>query len=387
MASAPPLFIVGRFPPPLDGQTLATERLASLLAGPYTVHALNTSAPEGAHVAAEVRFRPRRVVHYLGGLRGLRRALRAHPEAPVLWASVSSEPLGHARDLLATLPAFAPGQAVFAVVHRATFDGLFRHGATAATAPRLLRRLRGVVFLDETLAERCAPWIPAERRFVVPNTVDAAVVPPEAALARKLARGRRPLRLLFLSNMMPEKGYADVLEAARRLHHQGFRFHLDLAGRWVREADAEAFKHYVAAHGLEEVVTHHGALTERAAIQARHLAADAFLLPTYHPTEAQPLALIEAMGAATPLIVTRHGGIPQMVTGGAEARFVPPHDPEAIAAAVRELADPALWQARAQAARTRFETTFSPAAVRARWVTMLTQAGFPPAPGAEQAPV
>src|SRR5690606_16240357 len=106
---------------------------------------------------------------------------------------------------------------VFAVVHRGNFDRVFRSPATALTARRLARRLRGFVFLNEQLAGACAPWIPPARRFVIPNTIDASVYCTDAEVEAKQAdRRRRPaLRLLFLSNMIASKGYLDVLHAVR----------------------------------------------------------------------------------------------------------------------------------------------------------------------------
>lgn len=53
-----PLYIIGRFPPPYDGQTILTRRLETLLESKYDVHCVSTSAPEGDEVAAEVKFRP-----------------------------------------------------------------------------------------------------------------------------------------------------------------------------------------------------------------------------------------------------------------------------------------------------------------------------------------
>ena len=41
--------LIGRFPPPVDGQTLATQRLAELLAPRHTVQRFDT-AVDTAHV-------------------------------------------------------------------------------------------------------------------------------------------------------------------------------------------------------------------------------------------------------------------------------------------------------------------------------------------------
>ena len=154
--------VVGRFPPPLDGQTLATARLAELVGEARPVVTVSTSAPEGDQlVSTEARWSWRRAAHYLGTGRRLRRELAAAPDAPVLWASISPHPLGHARDVLTTLPAFGPTRPVVAVVHRAYFDRMFA-GVTAATARRVVGRCAAVVFLTEGLAE--IPATPPEVR-------------------------------------------------------------------------------------------------------------------------------------------------------------------------------------------------------------------------------
>ena len=367
-----PLHIVGRFPPPIDGQTMATRRLAELLADAYAVRRLSTSTP-AAHVEAEVRFRLAKVRRYVRQRRELRDALAEAPAAPVLWASISPAPLGHLRDVLTVAPAFQPGQPVYAVVHRGNFDAVFRRPLTAATARRLVRRVRRFVFLTEQLSEACAPWIPTEQRTVIPNTIDAAVRCTDAEVAaRRAAREeRQAFRLLFLSNMIAEKGYRDVLDAVARLHAEGLAVRADFAGGWTADADRHAFEAFVREQGLEDVVTHHGPVTDRDRIKQLYLAADAFALPTYYPTEAQPLVILEALNAGTPVLATRHAGIPEMVREGAEALFVPPRDPAALAAAVRRLADDATWHRFSEAARRRFETDFSPEAVREKWLALL----------------
>jgi glycosyltransferase involved in cell wall biosynthesis len=68
-------------------------------------------------------------------------------------------------------------------------------------------------------------------------------------------------------------------------------------------------------------------------------AADLAVLPSRW--EGSPLAAHEALAAGVPLIATAVGGVPLLVGNG--ARLVPPNDPAALAAALRELLDnPAL---------------------------------------------
>ena len=370
------LLILGRFPPPIDGQAVATRRLADLLAPCGPVHRVDLSAGEAERVQADVRLRPERVRHYLRLRKRTRAACRSAPEAAVLWTSVSPTPLGHLRDLLTVLPAFRPRQRVYAVVHWGRFDELFTSPLTRLTALRfLVPRVDGFVFLSEGLSERCAPWIPAAKRLVIPNTIDDAVrCTPEEVEAKQRARtARQRLRLLFFSNMIREKGYLDVLDAVRLLHRRGVAVEAHFAGGWTSGADRAAFERRVAAGRLADVVAHYGAVRDRAKAKRLYLDADVFLLPTYYPTEAQPLSILEALNAGTPVVAADHAGIPELVRHGREGLLVPPRDGAAIARAVLELTDVRRWLDLSRNARRRFEAGFSPGAVQRRWAALLQE--------------
>lgn len=83
-----------------------------------------------------------------------------------------------------------------------------------------------------------------------------------------------------------------------------------------------------------------------------------FVLASHY--EGLPLSILEAMRGGLPVIASRVGGIPELVVDGVNGRLVPPDDPEALAAAMTELADdPTLRQRMGQASRERFETRFS----------------------------
>ncbi len=361
----PPVVVLGRFPPPADGQTLATERCASFLDDAFAVRRLDTQAPGADPLTAHPRFDLGRTLHYVGLRRRLAASLRETPTAPVLWHAVSPARWGHLRDVIATAPAFAPGQPVVAVFHRAGFEDLLGSSLTARTARRLVRRMSAVVFHSRALADRCAGVVPEAKVRLVPNTVRDAVVPSADAVAARRASGPgTPLRVLFLSNLLPEKGYADVLEAVGRLDAQGVAVRATFAGRWPDDATRAAFQARAAHLGVAVDVV--GAVTEAAEVGRLHLAADVFVLPTTHPTETQPIAILEALAAGTPVVSVDRPIVRDMVNGGASA-LVRSHDPAALADAIGRLARPEAWQAASVAARARFDAAFSPAVVGAQW--------------------
>jgi glycosyltransferase involved in cell wall biosynthesis len=68
---------------------------------------------------------------------------------------------------------------------------------------------------------------------------------------------------------------------------------------------------------------------------------DAFLLPSV--TEGTPVSAIEALASGTPVVATRVGGVPDVVTDGTDGFLVEPGDTEAAAERLAELAsDPEL---------------------------------------------
>ncbi len=87
-------------------------------------------------------------------------------------------------------------------------------------------------------------------------------------------------------------------------------------------------------------------------------ALDIFVLPSH--SEGVSLALLEAMAAGLPVIATRVGGLPEVVTDGDNGLLIPAKDPEALSQALeRLLADPALAKKLGENARRDVENNYS----------------------------
>jgi glycosyltransferase involved in cell wall biosynthesis len=87
-------------------------------------------------------------------------------------------------------------------------------------------------------------------------------------------------------------------------------------------------------------------------------ALDVFVLSSRY--EGLPISLLEAMAAEVACVVTRVGGIPEVISDGVDGRLVPPADPAALSGALTDvLSDAGKREALAQAGRQRVLAAFS----------------------------
>ena len=239
------------------------------------------------------------------------------------------------------------------------------HGRNWATgsrrrglAYRALRRLgMRVVAVSRDLAGFLAAGLPLplEAISVVHNGIPLAAPLPAAAHAAARAATRRSLGipvdaplLLAVGNLYPVKDHATLLRAAATLPGVS----VAIAGRGEEE---EKLRALAAELGLGARLHLLGLRDDVADL---HRAADLFVQPSR--SEGLPLAILEAMGAGLPVVATRVGGIHEAVIDGRTGRLVPPADPAALAAALRELLDaPERRAAFGRAGTARAEQEFS----------------------------
>jgi len=285
------------------------------------------------------------------------------------YATMSTSSVGFIRDYLTVGFAKLLGRRTILHLHGGGFEGFY-----TTQKPWLQRLIRAnlkrtdtIVVLGELLKEQfyCAGEFVNPKLVVVPNGLTLGVDEP-AAESQTLGDGKR-VELLYLSSLMPSKGFFDVLQAMVFLEEQTpDRYHLNLCGSFVDaktetavEVHDEATLHaYIAKHELGECVTYHGQVLGEAK-DKQFAQANVFLLPTSYPWEGQPLSIIEALAYSVPVISCRHKGIPELVEDGKTGLFVKPEAPESIADAVLEMtSSPEVYTRMSAAARAHYEAHF-----------------------------
>jgi glycosyltransferase involved in cell wall biosynthesis len=231
-----------------------------------------------------------------------------------------------------------------------------------------LARAALVIALSEQWRERLQAIAPAARIEVLPNGVTL----PDLQSPQ---RPRTPA-LLFVGDLIRAKGLYDLLHAFGRVAARFPDLELICAGG----APPAEMTRLVAQLGLKGRVSCPGWLGPQR-LRAELGRATMFALPSY--AEGMPMALLEAMSWALPVVATPVGGVPQVVEDGVNGLLVAPGDVDGLAAALgRLLSEAALRESLGAAARRTIETRFSLATTLERLGDLYRRFGLEPRPPA-----
>lgn len=194
------------------------------------------------------------------------------------------------------------------------------------------------------------------RARVIHNGMDVARIAgqAEAPLPPDAGTGAGPL-VGMVGNLDWRKNPALLVEATPAIRAAIPEVRIALIGAFP-DADSEArVRARIAALGLAETVVVTGFLPNPFPLVRR---LDVLVHPALR--DPFPLALLEGMALARPIVASAVGGIPEMLVDGKSGLLVPPGDAPALAAAVVALLrDDARRHALGTAAFTRLETEFT----------------------------
>ncbi|MBE15190.1 MAG: hypothetical protein CL867_03005 [Cytophagaceae bacterium] len=234
-----------------------------------------------------------------------------------------------------------PGQSFFGVAKYSLFillGSLFKkelvihvHGNHLGTAYKKLsgwkkryfkllvsKMTKGIV-LSKSLRPNLSPFLAEAQIFELPNFA-------QAYLSQQLRPPvKDQLQLVYLSNLMEEKGILVLLEALQMLENENVPYKARIAGnidadnREMVQAALSKLTHtqYIGVvHGLEKKELLNWG--------------NAFVLPTFYTMEGQPIAILEAMATQNAIVTTAHAGIPDIIKDKEHGYFVAKKDAHSL---------------------------------------------------------
>jgi glycosyltransferase involved in cell wall biosynthesis len=232
-------------------------------------------------------------------------------------------------------------------------------------ATRVAAELSGsVVAVSQVMARHLSRdlWIHASRIVTIPNGARLTPV-AQSSLREELKLAAGDHLAVAVGNLYAVKGHAYLLEALALLAQRFPRLHVAIAGRGELEGPLLA-----RARALQVADRVH-LLGLRSDIGNLLAGADVFVLPSL--SEGLPLALLEAMLAARPIVATAVGEIPTVLADGRAGVLVPPADAGALASGLAGvLSNPARARRLSEAAALRAAEEYTLGGMMERYVAL-----------------
>ena len=279
------ILFIGPLPEPVTGQSLACRVLLDGLPGEYRVELVDLTKREFRQGVSSLS----RVVEVAGIVW---RVWQKHARADVIYLTVSESLAGNLKDLVLYALCFRKLQWMAIHLHGGAGmrEIMLRRGVLRTLERVLPRRLGAAIVLGESQRAIYRGVVADQRIHVIPNFAQDSLFTTIERIGEKFER-TTPLRVLFLSNLLPGKGYDELVDAFMGLDETSkASMRLDLAGAFESE---RARAQLLAKVAGEPHIQYHGTVAgerKRALFDQAHV----FCLPTYYPYEGQPISILEA---------------------------------------------------------------------------------------------
>lgn len=322
------VLFIGALPEPTTGQAVAGLAFLRELERHHIVDVVNLSKPS-----------------FVNGLAGSSRLIQLigifcrvfvfRWRADCIYFTVSESRAGNLKDLV--IYTLLLGRLNKVVIHLHGGAGMRRllrehRGLIRRGNVWILKRVGGVIVLGSRLRDIFSDIVPAERLHVVANFAAKTLFTNREAVILKFVEND-PLRILFLSNLLPGKGHYELLAAFLSLPKATqARCRLDFGGGFESNADERRFREAIAC---SDRIEYHGVVNGDFKVQLFQQA-HLFVLPTYYPYEGQPISILEAYAAGCVVLTTDHSGIFDVFSPIENGFEVVPRSVESVLEALRQ---------------------------------------------------
>jgi len=304
-------------PPPITGAAIASETIVNYLKQSYDVVVIPYQ--RGNLISGRFSLRQFLKIFVLGlKLRKLRYR-KTHFDA--IYLVISTTFWGNMRDLffLTVLNNKLQGKTVLHL-HGANIDRYLKRASFLVKFfnKRLLGKVRRAIVLGESFKNLFEGYIANNKISIVKNYFTPSLLIDEASLLQKFNLTEK-VNILFLSNLIKEKGYELLLDAFLSLKEEiSSRAILHFAGEIYSDKEKVLFLNKIK-NG--DNIFYHGPVAgreKRDILWKSHL----FCLPTYYRYEGQPISILEAYASGCVVLTTNNGGIKDIFQDGINGFFI-----------------------------------------------------------------
>lgn len=293
------ILFIGPLPDPVTGQALISKVLVDALSPAHTVDVVNLSKKS----FQDGLITTSRLVEVLRILKGV---WRRRNHADVIYLTISESFAGNLKDILIYLICATRLPKMFIHLHGGSIKRLLwdRHRFLAGVNRVFIRRIGGVIISGPSHLGIFAGMIDPRRVHIAPNCAEDYLFATEREVLDKFSCVD-PLRVLFMSNFIPRKGFAEIVDAYFALSPASReRVRIEFAGKFESTSDEQAFLKRIAS---APAIQYHG-LVDNTEKRRLFVQAHVFCLPTAL-LEGQPVSILEAYASGCAVVTTGQSGI------------------------------------------------------------------------------
>lgn len=321
------VLFIAPLPPPVNGQSLVSQRLLEHLQSSHHVTEVNirkNSLKDGMDSATRVGE----------VLQTFRAVYRHRRQVDTVYLTVSESLAGNIKDLVICLICRRLRGRMYVHLHGGSLRRLLydRYRSIRWLNKVILKGLRGAIVSGPSHLHVFDGIVEQDRVFIAANYAsDDLFLAPER-VAGKFESAPR-IRILYISHMTEKKGYqrlADGYLAASDAVREAVQ--IDFAGAFENDANEKSFLERV---GDTSGIRYHGVVTNDAK-RALFEQANVLCLPTSF-LEGQPISILEAYAAGCVVVATGQPGILDVFTPDENGYVLGTATPQEIAGVLSRL--------------------------------------------------
>jgi len=185
---------------------------------------------------------------------------------------------------------------------------------------KILSMTNKAIVLSESLKYNFTPFINKKNIYVLENFVE------DFLFNDSLEKDLKSLKIIYLSNLMKEKGILDLLDSLILLKNKNIPFEAKIAGG-IDQVMEKTINEKL--NQLKGNVSYLGLVYKEEKKELLE-GGNIFVFPTYYSMEGQPISLFEAMATGNIILTTKHAGIPDVFEDNKNGFYIEKNSPESI---------------------------------------------------------
>ena len=322
------ILVIGPIPPPITGQSVAFSYLKQLKIPHADIKIVNTQKYriQGINYLHSIIILPFLIIFSKYG---------------TIYFIGSRSNFGFLRQLPFLCAAIFKKVRLINHLHGADFKDFFSNSKFLKPLIRwVYLHVESSIILLEQMKDQFEDF-PQHKLVVVPNTVGKEFENLNIEFPKNKT-------VLYLSNLMASKGILEFLKAAKQLLKEDKTVTIDIAGAFIGDHLYSKKRIQTAFYQLFDPLKAnypnriflHGTVSGQNKLDLLK-AASIFVLPTYYPTEAFPIAIVEAMATGNAIVTTAHNYLKYIVSNNNGAIIPIKNEKEIMESVLRLFGDSA----------------------------------------------